>query len=109
MTAREFLTNITVILTVMAVGALLETVVPMFAAKPWKRDRRAANLGLTAVSFGSNWLLASLAAAAALALRPAGLDGAARLAALDRDRRSASSSWIFRSGICRIAPCTCGR
>jgi len=53
MTAREFLTNITVILTVMAVGVLLETVVPMLAAKSWKRDRRAANLGLTALSFGS--------------------------------------------------------
>jgi sterol desaturase/sphingolipid hydroxylase (fatty acid hydroxylase superfamily) len=73
MTARAFLTNITVILSVMAAGALLETVVPMLAAQPWKRDRRAANLGLTALSFGSNWLLASLAAAAALSLRPAGL------------------------------------
>jgi sterol desaturase/sphingolipid hydroxylase (fatty acid hydroxylase superfamily) len=73
MTARQFLTNITVILTVMAAGALLETVVPMLAAKPWKQDRRAANLRLTALSFGSNWLLASLAAAAALVLRPAGL------------------------------------
>jgi len=73
MTAREFLTNVTVILTVMAVGALLETVVPMLAARPWQQDRRAANLGLTALSFGSNWLLASLAAAAALVLRPAGL------------------------------------
>jgi sterol desaturase/sphingolipid hydroxylase (fatty acid hydroxylase superfamily) len=45
----------------------------MFVAKPWKQGRRAANLGLTAVSFGSNWLLASVAAAAALTLRPAGL------------------------------------
>jgi light-regulated signal transduction histidine kinase (bacteriophytochrome) len=53
MTAREFLTNITVILTVMAVGALLETVVPMLAAKPWKRDRRAANLGLKYSPSGS--------------------------------------------------------
>jgi sterol desaturase/sphingolipid hydroxylase (fatty acid hydroxylase superfamily) len=73
MTAREFLTNITIILTVMAIGALLETAVPMFAAKPWKQGRRAANLGLTAVSFLSNWLLSSLAAVAALTLRPAGL------------------------------------
>jgi len=73
MTARDFLTNITVILTVMAAGALLETAVPMFVAQGWKQDRRAANLGLTAVSFASNWLLASLAAAAALALRPQGL------------------------------------
>ena len=33
MTARDFLMNITIILTVMAVGALIETAVPMFAAK----------------------------------------------------------------------------
>ena len=73
MTAREFLTNVNIILTVMAVGALLETAVPMFGARPWRQDRRTANLGLTALSFISNWLLASLAATAALALRPAGL------------------------------------
>jgi len=73
MTARDFLTNVTIILTVMAIGALLETGVPMFAANVWKRGRRAANLGLTALSFFSNWLLASIAAIAALRLRPAGL------------------------------------
>src|SRR5262245_15436712 len=73
MTAREFLTNITIILAVMGVGALLETVVPMFAAEPRKHDRRAANRPLTALTFISSWLLASLAAAAALALRPTGL------------------------------------
>jgi len=72
-TAREFLTNVTIILAVMATGALIETAVPMFAARPWKQGRRLANLGLTAVSFFSNWLLASLAATAALTLRPAGL------------------------------------
>jgi len=73
MTARDFLTNVAVILTVMAGGALLETLVPMFAARPWTQGRRMTNLGLTALSFGSNWLLASLAALAALTLRPAGL------------------------------------
>lgn len=73
MTAREFLTNLSIILTVMAVGALIETAVPMFAEKPWTRGRRSANLGLTAISFLSNWLLASVAAAAALTLRPAGV------------------------------------
>lgn len=73
MTAREFLTNVTTILTVMAVGALLETAVPMFAARPWKLGRRSANLGLTAVGFASNWLLASIAAMAAVRFRPAGL------------------------------------
>ena len=73
MPAYEFLTNITIILTVMAGGALLETAVPMFAAEARKPDRRAANLGLTALTFVSNWLLASLAAVAALALQPTGL------------------------------------
>jgi sterol desaturase/sphingolipid hydroxylase (fatty acid hydroxylase superfamily) len=73
MTAREFLSNVAIIVTVMAVGALLETAVPMFLAKPWRQGRRAANLWLTAVSFGTNWLLASIAATAAFTLRPAGL------------------------------------
>jgi len=56
---------------------LLETVVPLFAAHAWTRGRRAANLGLTAVVFVLNWLLASLAAIAALGLsfRSAGLFG----------------------------------
>src|SRR5262245_13781916 len=73
MSARDFLTNVTIILGAMAVGALLETGVPMFAATSAKRGRRAANLALTALSFFSNWLLASLAALAALTLRPTGL------------------------------------
>jgi sterol desaturase/sphingolipid hydroxylase (fatty acid hydroxylase superfamily) len=73
MSVREFLTNASFILAVMAIGAVLETAVPMFVAKPWKRGRRNANLSLTAVSLLSNWLLASLAAIAALSLRPAGL------------------------------------
>lgn len=73
MSAREFVTNVTIILAVMAIGALLETAVPMFAAKPWRHGRRAANLGLTAVGFLFNWLLASIAATAALTWRPAGL------------------------------------
>ena len=73
MTAREFLTNISIILIVMAVGALLETVVPMFAGGALARERRAANLGLTAIGFLLNWLLSSVAAIAALSMRPAGL------------------------------------
>lgn len=73
MTTGEFLFNISIILTVMGIGALVETAVPMFLAKPWKHGRRTANLGLTALSFLSNWLLASIAAAAAMTLRPAGL------------------------------------
>ena len=73
MTTREFVTNVSIILVVMAIGAALEILVPMFADKPWKRRRRAANLRLTALSFASNWLLSSSAALAALSLRPAGL------------------------------------
>ena len=73
MTARQFLTNIAIILAVMGIGALIETVVPMFAARTAMHGRRTANLGLTAVSFFSNWLLSSIAAAAALSLRPTGV------------------------------------
>jgi sterol desaturase/sphingolipid hydroxylase (fatty acid hydroxylase superfamily) len=73
MTAREFVTNMTIILTVMAVATLIETAVPMSAAAASRRGRRSANLGLTAVGFFANWLLSSIAATAALALRPTGL------------------------------------
>jgi sterol desaturase/sphingolipid hydroxylase (fatty acid hydroxylase superfamily) len=73
MTTREFLANVTIILVVMAIGAVLEILIPMFADKPWKRGRRTANLGLTALSFFANWLLASVAGIAALSFRPAGL------------------------------------
>ena len=73
MSARDFLTSVGVIVTVMAIGALIETVAPMFFAGVSKHVRRSANLWLTATSFVSNWLLASVAAVAALSLRPAGL------------------------------------
>ncbi len=73
MTTRQFLANVSIILAVMAIGALIETVVPMCLAKPSQNGRRAANLGLTALSFVSNWLLASLVGMLALTLRPAGL------------------------------------
>jgi sterol desaturase/sphingolipid hydroxylase (fatty acid hydroxylase superfamily) len=73
MSVRDFLTNAGVILSVMAAAALIETAVPMFMAQPGKHPRRTANLGLTALSFVSNWLLASIAALAAVWLRPAGV------------------------------------
>src|SRR5262245_34389803 len=73
MSLRDFLTNVSVILTVMAAAALIETAVPMFLAKPWKPARRTANLSLTALSFVTNWFLASVAALAAVWLRPAGV------------------------------------
>jgi hypothetical protein len=53
MSLRDFVANVSVILSVMAAAALIETAVPMFMAKPWKQPRRAANLGLTALSFVS--------------------------------------------------------
>ena len=68
MSAREFLSNTTIILTVMALASLLETAVPMFVGRTWTRGRRAANLGLTTLVFLLNWLLASAAALGALAL-----------------------------------------
>jgi sterol desaturase/sphingolipid hydroxylase (fatty acid hydroxylase superfamily) len=73
MSAREFLINLAIIFSVMAVGALLETAVPLFAAGSRERGRRAANLVLMAIVFLLNWLLSSVAAVAALTLRPAGL------------------------------------
>jgi hypothetical protein len=73
MTAREFLTTVTIILTVMALGSVIEVLVPMFADKPWKRGRRGANLRFTALSSASNWILASVAVVAALRWRPAGV------------------------------------
>src|SRR5262245_30734011 len=73
MSARDFLNNVAIIVSVMAIGALIETAVPMFVTGSWRHGRRTANLWLTATSFVSNWLLASIAATAALTLRPAGL------------------------------------
>jgi len=73
MSARDFLSNIAIILFVMAIGALIESVVPMSLAVPGNSGRRTANLWLTATVFLINWLLSSLAAVAALTLRPAGL------------------------------------
>jgi sterol desaturase/sphingolipid hydroxylase (fatty acid hydroxylase superfamily) len=72
MSVRDFLMNIGFILAVMAVGAVLEIVVPFFAARG-DSHRRSANLAFTALSFLTNWALASAAAVLALTLRPAGL------------------------------------
>jgi sterol desaturase/sphingolipid hydroxylase (fatty acid hydroxylase superfamily) len=73
MSARDFLINVGVIVTVMAIAALIETVLPMFIGSTSGHGRRSANLWLTATSIFSNWLLASVAAIAALRFRPAGL------------------------------------
>jgi sterol desaturase/sphingolipid hydroxylase (fatty acid hydroxylase superfamily) len=73
MSAREFITNVMIILAVMAVATLLETVVPLFSAAKASPGRRSANVAFTCLSFFSNWLLASVAAILAVAWRPAGL------------------------------------
>ena len=68
MSTRQFLTNIAVVVTVMAVAALLEAAVPLFARASPGAARRAANLGLTIVVFLLNWALSSAAAIVALAV-----------------------------------------
>jgi len=73
MTVLAFLANVGVILTVMAAAALLETAVPMFIGRPRHQGRRQTNLGLMSLAFLLNWLFTSLAALAAIPLRPAGL------------------------------------
>ena len=75
MTAREFLTNIAILSTIMGVAALIEAAVPMFSGRAWTRGRRTANLGLTAVVFLLNWSLSSATAvlAVAMSLQPPAL------------------------------------
>jgi len=68
MSARAFLMNVLVVSATMAVAALIEAVVPMFARTSWTPGRRAANLALTAVVFLLNWSLSSVTAILALAL-----------------------------------------
>lgn len=68
MTARDFLLNVAILSGIMALAALLETVVPMFSRRSWTRGRRAANLGLTTVVFLLNWVLSSTTAVLALTL-----------------------------------------
>jgi sterol desaturase/sphingolipid hydroxylase (fatty acid hydroxylase superfamily) len=68
MPAREFLTNVAILSTIMAVGALIEAAVPMFSRRSWSPGRRVANLGLTAVVFLLNWSLSSATAILALAV-----------------------------------------
>ena len=68
MSTHEFLTNMTVVVTVMAVAAAIEAAVPLFARESRGTPRRAANLGLTIVVFLLNWALSSAAAIVALAV-----------------------------------------
>jgi sterol desaturase/sphingolipid hydroxylase (fatty acid hydroxylase superfamily) len=79
MSARAFLMNVAVVSTIMAVAALIEAAVPMFARTTRIPGRRAANLGLTAVVFLLNWSLSSAAAILALAVALQPPDFAGRL------------------------------
>ena len=79
MSARAFLMNVAVVSTIMAVAALIEAGVPMFARTSRIPGRRAANLGLTVVVFLLNWSLSSAAAILALAVSLQPADFAMRL------------------------------
>jgi sterol desaturase/sphingolipid hydroxylase (fatty acid hydroxylase superfamily) len=67
MSAREFLSNVGVIVALMAAASLVETFVPMFVGHARARGRRTANLALTAIVFLVNWMLTSAVAIAAVA------------------------------------------
>ncbi|HEY2387690.1 MAG TPA: sterol desaturase family protein [Candidatus Binatia bacterium] len=73
MTPLEFLRSIGVIVALMAIAALLETVVPLFGRGAARRGRQRANLGLTVLTFAGNWALASAAALVPLATGGHGL------------------------------------
>ena len=66
MSTPEFLTSIALIIGLMALFALLETLVPFVARGETSRGRQSANLGLTALTFVLNWALSSAAALVAI-------------------------------------------
>ncbi len=68
MAAREFLTNLSIILAVMALLSLFELAVPLFARSARSKGRGFANFGLTLFTFLVNWGLISAAAGIALVL-----------------------------------------
>jgi sterol desaturase/sphingolipid hydroxylase (fatty acid hydroxylase superfamily) len=68
MNVGELLMSLTIICLMMALAALLELAAPMFVRARAQRSRGAANLGLTVLTLALNWVLASAAAAIALAL-----------------------------------------
>ena len=61
MTAQEFLSNVSILVGFMVLVSALELAVPLFARGAPGRRRLFVNLGLTAVTFLSNWLLLSIA------------------------------------------------
>lgn len=67
MTPRAFLTNIAAIVVLMALFAILELALPLFARPRDRRPYRAVNLRLMLVQFLANWIMMSGAAALAVA------------------------------------------
>lgn len=68
MSAREFLTSVAVVLSVMAAVAFLEAVVPLFARPVTLPGRRKANLGMTLQTLLFAFALTSAVAVAAVYL-----------------------------------------
>ena len=68
MSAREFLTSVTIIIATMMLAALVELVLPLSTRTAAERGRSTANLGMTALTLAVNWALTSAAAIIALAL-----------------------------------------
>jgi len=68
MNPREFLSAVAVILSIMAVVAVVEAAIPLFATRGMSTGRRRANLAMTAQTLIFNFLLTSAAALAALVL-----------------------------------------
>lgn len=67
MSTQEFLTNVSLILVIMALLAVGELALPMIARRPALPGRRTANFGLTLLTLALNWGLTSAAAVLALA------------------------------------------
>lgn len=65
MTPRELLVNLGMIAGLMALLAVVELAVPLFARDERAKGRAVANFGLTALTVALNWVLVSAAALAA--------------------------------------------
>jgi sterol desaturase/sphingolipid hydroxylase (fatty acid hydroxylase superfamily) len=66
----EATTTIAMILLIMAALSAIELAIPLFSPPAHSADRRVANLGLTAATFGVNWAFTSLAAVLAVVQEP---------------------------------------
>ena len=73
MSSQMFLGNVATILALMAAAAVIEVFLPLFERGESSKGRARANLSLTAVTLGFNWVLTSVTAIVALSLKPAGI------------------------------------